>query len=58
MSRSISKTNINIADELNTIYLSEKDSDMVVKLLSNPPEPNETLKELFSNKGIIEKFSI
>lgn len=38
-----------IISEINTIHLSEQDWNTVVKLLSNPPEPNEALKELFSS---------
>ena len=33
--------------ENETLVLSNRDRDLVMNLLDNPPEPNEALKELF-----------
>ncbi len=40
----------NIIDSKQTFILSNGDRDIVMNLLENPPEPNDTLKKLFLNK--------
>lgn len=39
-----------ILNDINTTYISSNDLEVVNKLLSNPPEPNEQLKALLSKK--------
>lgn len=35
-----------------TIKLSQKDIELFMSLIENPPEPNEELKELFKNETL------
>lgn len=44
------KEAIRILSDTNTTYLSANDWDQVSKLITNPPEPNQKLKDLLSRK--------
>ena len=38
-------------EQIETIILTNKDRDLVMSKLENPPEPNEALKKLFTENN-------
>ena len=38
-------------EQIETIILTNKDRDLVLSALENPPEPNEALKKLFTENN-------
>lgn len=46
LTSSLKQAQIDLAEN-ETLLLSNKDRDLIMNLLDNPPEPNEALKELF-----------
>lgn len=44
------KEAIRILSDTNATYVSARDWDQITNLIANPPEPNQKLMELLSNK--------